>query len=87
MTVEEAGLKDGSEIIVSLKNNSNKYINIIFKNGDERKVIKCLKNEKFFSVYKRFKGLTSTQNKYIRFSFNLKENDEFDILCVIYMIL
>ena len=79
LTVEEAGLKNGSEIIVSLKNNSNKYINIIFENGNERRVIKCLKNEKFSSVYERFKGITSTQNKYIRFSFNFIEIDELDI--------
>ena len=78
LTVEEAGLKDGSEIFVSLKNNSNKYINILFENGDERRVIKCLKNEKFFQAYERFKGITSTQNKYIRFSLNLIEIDELD---------
>ena len=38
-TVEEAGLKNGSEIFVSLKNNSNKYVNIIFENWTERRVI------------------------------------------------
>ena len=78
MTVEEAGLKDESEIFVSLKNNCNKYINIIFENGNERRVIKCLKNEKFSSVYERFKGITTTQNKYIRFFLNFIEIDEFD---------
>ena len=79
LTVKELGLKNGSEIFVSLKNNSNKYINIIFNDDwDERRVIKCLKNEKFSSVYKRFKDITSTQNKYIRFSMNFIEIDELD---------
>ena len=87
--IAELGLKNNSEIFVNLKNNSIKYINIIFEINDifdynifsyvtKRVTIKCLKTEKFLSVYNRFKEITSSQNKYIRFSFDLKEIDEFD---------
>ena len=58
-------------------------INIIFKDyplENERTTVKCLKNEKFGSVKRKFEKITSNQCNYIRYAFDLREIDTFDDL-------
>ena len=51
LTIKESGIKEDSDIIVTIKDKSIKYINIIFENVvGERTDVKCLKTEKFISA-------------------------------------
>ena len=82
LTIKEIGIKNNSEIIIDLKDKSIKFINIIFKisNNDEGIKIKCLKKEKFTTLIRRFKIITTNEDKCISFVFDLKEIDDLDTL-------
>ena len=78
MTIEEAGLKENSEINVYIKNPLD-YIFINFKsinndNMNNNKYIKieCLKTEKIESLLKRYEYKTG-MDRWITFSFNSKK--------------
>ena len=56
---------ENAKIKVELKNKTLKIMNIIFKNEfDAMFTIKCLKNEKFSSLVKRFKTISLNQDNY-----------------------
>jgi len=84
LTIKEIGIKNNSDILVNLNSKSPiKLVNLIFQLGvdeSERIIIKCLKNEKFDSVIRKFEKITSNQCNYIRFAFDLREIDTFDNL-------
>ena len=76
LKIEENGLKNYSEIIVTIKNPIN-YINIRCKYSDNNyQKIECLKKEKIESIIKRYKYRTNNLNNYIEFFFNSKKIDE-----------
>ena len=79
LTIEEAGLKENSEINVYIKNPLY-YIFINFKsinsdNMNNNKYIKieCLKTEKIESLLERYKYKTGMDQLFITFSFNSKK--------------
>ena len=73
LNIAEANLEN-AKIKVELKNKTLKIMNIIFKNEfDAMFTIKCLKNEKFSSLIKRFKTISLNQDNYIRYFFENKE--------------
>ena len=79
LTIEEAGLKDNSEIFVKKQGPINS-ISITFKTSDlfkgkNKKTIKieCLLTEKIKYIIERYKYRTNNLDKDIKFSFNSKE--------------
>ena len=84
LTIKEIGIKNNSEILVNLHSKSSiKLINLIFQNGgneSEKIIIKCLKNEKFGSVKRKFEKITSNLSDNFKFAFDLREIDSIDFL-------
>ena len=84
ISIEEAGLKNKSEIFVCIKNQLD-YIYIYFQSinkdnmiSNEYIKIECLKTEKIDSLLKRYKYKTDNIDKSITFLFNSEKIDDYD---------
>ena len=82
LALEQSGITQNSEIKIYFKNNiSFKSISITFSNVDVgKKIVKCVSEEKFSSLIRKFEEVSSNKDSYVRYIIGLNEIDNYDNL-------